>query len=544
MATTKIPQGVLDKLTCLVRRFFWGKLDRTRYLALLAWDKITQPVTLGGLGLRDFRLMNSALLMKMLWRLASDSDTLWVKQLKGKYLPRSDLWHSQRKGRCTVFWGAILALRSALEPLLCYKFGDGRQCQVYAQPWFPNAIQHRPQVSGDRRLRVADLLDSMGNWNIDLLAEHFGYTVDVQVVGNLIPPTPEGGSDRLIFLPNSNGTYSVKKGYAVLKGQQSPQADQQTSPPLWKHIWKEGEIPPRIRLFMWKLAHGALPLGSTMCSRLGRGDPTCLMCGQAEENETHLSFLCPFSRLCWYVGELGIKSDGFTGQIKEVLISLIQIIPDDMWSAFASTLWSLWRCRNDQIFQGKVPDFQNFIKYYRVINLEISLMDSQTAIRGPSTGQSSVTISQLPEIAELTCRVDGSWVEGWMGGAGFVFQKEEELLVYKTARTQVCCALQAEAVALWEALQYAEQEGIGTCTFITDCQVLAQACTDTRPPLEVDWRAHKEIYNIWRKLKQCLGFSCIFMGRGHNDLADSLARKGRQMGGSYIGYTYPIYPIG
>lgn len=44
MATTLIPAKVINKLTFLIRKFFWGKTDKQRYLALLAWDKITAPM--------------------------------------------------------------------------------------------------------------------------------------------------------------------------------------------------------------------------------------------------------------------------------------------------------------------------------------------------------------------------------------------------------------------------------------------------------------------------------------------------------------------
>lgn len=36
MATTIIPQKVLSKLTSLIRRFYWGKVDQPRYMALLS----------------------------------------------------------------------------------------------------------------------------------------------------------------------------------------------------------------------------------------------------------------------------------------------------------------------------------------------------------------------------------------------------------------------------------------------------------------------------------------------------------------------------
>lgn len=171
-------------------------------------------------------------------------------------------------------------------------------------------------------------------------------------------------------------------------------------------------------------------------------------------------------------------------------------------------------------------------------------MGSKGMQRNGATHLASDTVNQPIVDEDLICMTDGSWAEGWIAGAGFVFMQNGYLISYTLARTQACCALQAEAIALGHAIQLAQQEGMGKCTFITDSLVLAQACTDLNPPLEVDWRAHKEIYDIWKRLKQCLNFSCVFRDRSHNDLANSLAKRGRRIGGSYTGFTYPIYPIG
>lgn len=48
MATIKVPLGVINKLNTIIRQFFWGKMDKPRYMAMVAWDKITQPIGLGG----------------------------------------------------------------------------------------------------------------------------------------------------------------------------------------------------------------------------------------------------------------------------------------------------------------------------------------------------------------------------------------------------------------------------------------------------------------------------------------------------------------
>lgn len=66
MVTCRIPNSVINERTSIIRRFFWGKVEKRRYLAYVAWEKITMPVEMGGLGVRDLQAMNESLLMKIL----------------------------------------------------------------------------------------------------------------------------------------------------------------------------------------------------------------------------------------------------------------------------------------------------------------------------------------------------------------------------------------------------------------------------------------------------------------------------------------------
>lgn len=74
----------------------------------IAWSKIAQPVELGGLGIRDLSKMNEALMMKLLWKIASNNPALWVDVMRAKYIPRSELWVARRNYKCTSCWKAII----------------------------------------------------------------------------------------------------------------------------------------------------------------------------------------------------------------------------------------------------------------------------------------------------------------------------------------------------------------------------------------------------------------------------------------------------
>ena len=66
MGTIKVPVSVTKDLTALTRRFFWGAMDKKKFMCYVAWSKITLPLQMGGLAIRDLNSVNDALLMKAL----------------------------------------------------------------------------------------------------------------------------------------------------------------------------------------------------------------------------------------------------------------------------------------------------------------------------------------------------------------------------------------------------------------------------------------------------------------------------------------------
>lgn len=389
--------------------------------------------------------------------------------------------------------------------------------------------------------------EASGNWNVEAITERLGYAAAMFIITHVRPPRADGREDTLVFLPNSSGLFTVKRAYAELMNltnqrlTQGDEGERVEDKDLWNHVWYEGEAPPRVRLFLWKLVHGALPLGQIMCSRLGRGDPTCVICGQSDETAMHLAFTCPFARSCWFAGASAMRTEGFTGSIRETLRTIITKVSKEQWSDVVASLWGIWRCRNECVFQGKVPNWESFLKFRNNIILENTIAVSAHN-KGMQNSGTMPSLSQLPDRGPV-CVVDGSWAYGWIGGAGYVLLLDGMLMAYRFERTVACCAIQAEACALLNAINFAIERGVEKCCFLSDCKTLVEACNSMQPPIDSDWRAHRETYEIWRKLKSNSNFECCHIGRCHTEVADTLAKKGRLLGESYTGFTHPIFPI-
>ena len=68
--------------------------------------------------------------------------------------------------------------------------------------------------------------------------------------------------------------------------------------PLWKWIWQL-KIPPKIRIFFWKVFANALPTLLNLRKRRVNIDGMCLVCGLEVESIYHALFKCVGVKNIW-----------------------------------------------------------------------------------------------------------------------------------------------------------------------------------------------------------------------------------------------------
>lgn len=170
--------------------------------------------------------------------------------------------------------------------------------------------------------------------------------------------------------------------------------------------------------------------------------------------------------------------------------------------------------------------FKNFLSH---IVFESMLAEACKA-KAPTSRMQGSTNDVEDRTSPLVCYLDGSWVEPWSGGTGFIILNGSQLVMYRADRVQASSPLQAEAMALREAVAQVTQLGMTNCAFIYDCQVLVDAVNSTEPPTQVDWKGFAEVYEVWKKFKTNQGFFCKYTPREMNEAADNLAKKGRILG--------------
>ena len=106
-----IPASVANRIARIQRDFLWGGLGDEPKFHLVNWSRVCTPLFSGGLGIRNLRTFNVALLGKWLWRFGQESDALWHQVI--------------RRSMVVIRVVGVLALSLVLMELVCGKILEG-----------------------------------------------------------------------------------------------------------------------------------------------------------------------------------------------------------------------------------------------------------------------------------------------------------------------------------------------------------------------------------------------------------------------------------
>jgi hypothetical protein len=125
-------------------------------------------------------------------------------------------------------------------------------------------------------------------------------------------------------------------------------------------LWKT-KAPGKCKFFSWLALHGRCWTSDRLRRHNMPNSGLCAFCEQEDETIQHLLMQCPFSREVWCMvlraAGLQRQTPGLASTIPDWWMSLRSRIPKDGRRGFDTlvvlVLWSLWKARNDIVFQRK-----------------------------------------------------------------------------------------------------------------------------------------------------------------------------------------------
>ena len=110
-----LPRAVLDGTIAICRNFLWdGKAISCRP-APIAWDFICKSKKEGGLGFKESKAWNLAMIGNYVWNVATKADNLWVKWVDHLYIKGRDWWHLHPPSSSSWYWRQICKAKEELK---------------------------------------------------------------------------------------------------------------------------------------------------------------------------------------------------------------------------------------------------------------------------------------------------------------------------------------------------------------------------------------------------------------------------------------------
>ena len=133
LPTYLLPQEILNKLKSVIAKLRWSANHNNKDLHWMAWDKICKPVEKGGLGFRDPKNFNLALLAKQLWHLLHHLTSLLARVFKGWYYRYTNPLEISSSNSPSYGWNSMLVARDLLERTTTHdRIGAQYPCMVWS----------------------------------------------------------------------------------------------------------------------------------------------------------------------------------------------------------------------------------------------------------------------------------------------------------------------------------------------------------------------------------------------------------------------------
>ena len=173
----QIPLKICDELDAMCAKFWWGQVGNERKFLWERWEKLTLSKKVGGMGFRDLRAFNLAMIAKQGWRLFHDNNSLIYQCLKARYFPRTHLFDAKESPNCSFVWKSIMVAFPILKYGCYWRVGNGHSVRILRDKWIPNYPTNAPlhlvkdQV---REVTVAELINQDFNaWRSEFIMDMF-----------------------------------------------------------------------------------------------------------------------------------------------------------------------------------------------------------------------------------------------------------------------------------------------------------------------------------------------------------------------------------
>ena len=134
MNVYKLTKEFCKEISSVLAQFWWSRGNGDPGLHWFAWNRLALPKREGGLGFRDLKSFNQALLGKQTWRLLKHPNSLLAKLLKGRYYHDLNILNARQGRKASFIWKSILHGRDLVKKGLRFCIRDGSLVDAWVDP--------------------------------------------------------------------------------------------------------------------------------------------------------------------------------------------------------------------------------------------------------------------------------------------------------------------------------------------------------------------------------------------------------------------------
>ncbi|CAN1152069.1 Putative ribonuclease H protein At1g65750 [Linum perenne] len=529
MSCFLLPKDITNKMDSRLNAFFWGGSMTKKSIHWTKASILTKPKSAGGMGFKNFRMFNLALMAKQGWRIISNPNQTWVRFLKGLYFPNNNFMEASKGKHASWIWTSLCDSREVLGKGMRLNCVSGKSIRVGVDPWIPTVMNFKLNTVIERETIASQWINRVtGNWNRDDIAQSCSWRETEEVLK--IPIGPEDMDDKWVWHFDTQGTFSVRSAYQVARSLM-PSIDEDRlnhlDQGIWKWIWKIS-IPPKFIIFLWRIARNALGTKRNLWRRNCSPSPACPVCENDNEDIKHCLFLCPRARDVWSKMEMSSIIPNNSEDIIQKVYTRCTTNNGPCVKRCIATMWSIWKARNEKVFRDANLNADAIVIMTSKTLNEWSLMTSNQMHM--SLARSSITrsIPSPPPLAsthqEIFC--DGSFDQNSStAGYGVIVRNPHGQVIDGKAGKLLCSsALVAEAKAVLEALRLAERSNIQSYVR-SDSLVIVNALRGEKE--RWPWQCYAWLLIMKNILLAHDRISLSFAPRSLNQTADWVAKSAR-----------------
>ena len=359
--------------------------------------------------------------------------------------------------------------------------------------------------------------EELKQWKSDFVLSSFPFEIAEAILQ--IPLSFSHTEDKIVWHHETNGLYTVKSGYRFLCQQEGGLEDD-----LPEHVeedrlalrlnWK-ADVPPKVRIFGWRLFHGILPVMDTLRSRGMDIATLCFRCQQASETVAHAIRECPCAAAVWRIVEdrFHLRQQGidYTGKSNLDWLDLSLL-----------TAWAIWGSRNNSLFNEENKDPTCVAEFAWNYLHEHKTSKGATKV----TGMTAVNRWTAPKHGFIKINFDGALnKDSRLSGFGAVARDSEGQVLGALAGKEWYVAMPevAEGLAVRRALIWAREMGFSRIIVEGDSLSLINKLKGTGMDFSPIGHLVDDSKQLRKDFSHCL-FSHV--KRDGNHVAHKLARLG------------------